>query len=188
MSGPLLTIAALVKRFDGVAAMDAFSCTLGECEIVGLIGPNGAGKTTLFNVITGFLRADGGSAHFRGLDLLQVPAHRLATRGIGRTFQNMRLITRMTVLENVLLAYQNNLGERFWSIFLLPGRVSCREAGNREAAMAVLEDVGLSHAANNLAGALSYGQQKLLSIACCMATGADLLLLDEPLWRVSRRE
>ena len=99
----------------------------------------------------------------------------------------MRLISRMTVLENVLLAYQNNLGECLWSIFFLPGRVSCREASNREAAMALLKDVGLSHAANNLAEALSYGQQKLLSIACCIATGADLLLLDEPLAGIAPR-
>lgn len=187
MTSQLLTIAGVSKHFDGVAAIDGFSCTVGDHEIVGLMGPNGAGKTTLFNVITGFLRADSGSASFRGLSLLQVRTHRMAALGIARTFQTVRLGRRMTVLENVLLAYQTNSGERLRSVLFCPWSVARREARNRKAGMALLEEIGLAETADNLAATLSYGQQKLLSIACCLATGADLLLLDEPLAGIAPR-
>jgi len=179
MSG-LLEIEGLSKSFDGVNALAGFSCAVGEGEIVGLIGPNGAGKTTFFNVITGFMHADGGSARFRGADVLGLPPHRVARAGISRTFQNLRLIRRLSVLDNVLLAFKDQPGERLASIFLRRRACARCEDRNAEKAVALLKDAGLGEKLHDPADDLSYGQQKLLSLVCCLAADADLLLLDEP--------
>ena len=172
--------ANLYKHFDGVAALDDFSCVLGNQEILGLLGPNGAGKTTLFNVITGLLSPDTGNAIFKGHALLGRPPHEIANRGIARTFQNLRLIRRITVLENVLLCFKNQPGEKLFNIFFKPELCKRHEAANREKAVELLRTAGLLEKANDLADNLSYGQQKLLSIVCCLAADAELLLLDEP--------
>jgi len=179
MSGRL-EIQGLDKNFDGVTALAGFSCSVGRGEIVGLIGPNGAGKTTLFNVITGFIEPDGGRADFNGADLLRLPAHRIAGVGVSRTFQNLRLIRRLTALENVLLAFKDQPGERLGNVFLRGGASARIESRNRDAAIALLKDAGLGTKLNDPADDLSYGQQKLLSLVCCLAADADLLLLDEP--------
>ncbi len=174
-----LEIANLSKTFDGIRAVDGVSLTVAPQQIVAIIGPNGAGKTTLFNLCTGFLRPDSGAVRFNERDLTRLPPHRIALLGIARTFQDLRLIRQMTVLENVLLAMPRQAGEGVWGAVW--GRRSAREERvNREQAMQRLEFVGLTDKANDLAEALSYGQQKLLSLACCLATGADVLLLDEP--------
>jgi ABC-type branched-subunit amino acid transport system ATPase component len=170
----------LSKQFDGVVALNEFSCTSRPCEILGLIGPNGAGKTTLFNVITGLLAPDKGKAEFKGQALVGLSVHRIANLGIARTFQNLRLIRRITVLENVLLCFKNQPGERLFNVFFRPGLCKRHEAANREKAMELLSSTGLVEKANDLADNLSYGQQKLLSIVCCLAADAELLLLDEP--------
>ena len=180
MIGALLEIEGLDKCFDGIKALAGFSCTIHKREILGLIGPNGAGKTTLFNVLTGFIPSDGGKATFKGTNLLRLPPYRIARAGVARTFQNLRLIRRLSVLENVLLAFQNQLGERLRNVFFRPRTSARQEAENRKAALALLQDLGLAEKANDPAEALSYGQQKLLSLVCCLATGAELLLLDEP--------
>lgn len=180
MTGRLLEVSSLEKSFDGVKPLDCFSCSVRQGEIVGLIGPNGAGKTTLFNVITGFIRADGGKAAFRGMNLLNLPPHRIASAGIARTFQNLRFIHRLSVLDNVLLAFKNQPGERLGNIFFR-GRACARfEDKNEEIAISLLEDAGLGTKLRDPAENLSYGQQKLLSLVCCLATEAELLLLDEP--------
>jgi ABC-type branched-subunit amino acid transport system ATPase component len=170
----------LEKRFGGVRALSDFSCAVGEKEIVGLIGPNGAGKTTFFNVITGFIPADHGKVSLRGRNLLKLPAHRMGGAGIARTFQDLRLIRQITVLENVLLAFGNQPGENLGNVFFRPRRCSMVEDVNTIAANGLLEQAGLAEKVDDLAGNLSYGQQKLLSLVCCLAAGADLLLLDEP--------
>ena len=180
MNDELLTVQGVRKSFDGVDALDDFSCTVNSGEILGLIGPNGAGKTTFFNVITGFLPADTGRATFRKADLLCLPPHRMAALGIGRTFQDLRLIRRLTVLENVLLAFGDQPGERLGNIFFRWRACAKKEGQNRGTAVALLQQVGLAEKQNDLADDLSYGQQKLLSFVCCLATGAELLLLDEP--------
>jgi len=180
MTDGLLRVQSLVKHFDGVKALDRFSCVVREHATVGLIGPNGAGKTTLFNVLTGFLRADDGNATFRQHDLVGKQPHKIVAAGIARTFQNLRLIRRMTVLENVLLAYPDQPGESLLSIFFRPRLCAHREKTNGDRSAELLEHVGLREKLDEPAGSLSYGQQKLLSLACCLATGADLLLLDEP--------
>ena len=179
MSGGL-EITGLDKSFDGVTALARFSCSISPGEIVGLIGPNGAGKTTLFNVITGFMRADGGKAAFRGADLLSLPPHGVSEVGISRTFQNLRLIRRLSVLENVLLAFKDQPGEYIGNVFLRPRSWRECESRNREKAVGLLKDVGLGEKLDDPADDLSYGQQKLLSLTCCIAADAQLLLLDEP--------
>lgn len=180
MSETWLQVQGLDKDFDGVTALSDFSCSVGECEIVGLIGPNGAGKTTLFNVITGFIRADRGRATFSGRDLLRLAPHKIASAGIARTFQDLRLIRRMSVLDNVLLCYKGQQGERLGNVFFQWRACRRQERSNREDARSLLEWAGLADKANDPADELSYGQQKLLSLVCCLAAGADLLLLDEP--------
>ncbi len=176
----LASAQSLSKHFNGVVALADFTYTVAEREILGLLGPNGAGKTTLFNVLTGFLTPDTGAADFRGHALIGRPVHKIANLGIARTFQNLRLIRRITVLENVLLCFKNQPGENLINVFFRPGLCKRHEAGIRDRAQALLDTVGLSEEANDLADNLSYGQQKLLSLVCCLAADADLLLLDEP--------
>ena len=178
---PLVTIKAINKHFDGVIALADVSISVNEGEIVGLMGPNGAGKTTLFNVMTGLLALDKGQAQFKGRDTTGLSPHRTASLGIALTFQNLRLIRRITVLENVLLCFKNQPGENLFNVFFRPGLCKRHEADIREKAMTFLETAGLSEKANDLADNLSYGQQKLLSIVCCLAADAELLLLDEPI-------
>jgi len=180
MSDGLLKIEHLTKSFDGVEALAGFSCTVREAEILGLIGPNGAGKTTLFNVITGFLAPDGGKAVFQGIDVVGQPAHSIARLGIARTFQDLRLIRQLSVLDNVMLSFRNQPGERLGNLFFRWKSTREQEAFHRKQAMSLLEETGLAEKANDPAEDLSYGQQKLLSLVCCLAAKADLLLLDEP--------
>jgi ABC-type branched-subunit amino acid transport system ATPase component len=170
----------LCKSFDGVTALVDFSGAVRGGEVLGLIGPNGAGKTTFFHVATGFIRPDKGSVVLRGRRLGGCPPHKIARLGIVRTFQDLRLICRMSVLENVLLAFPDQPGERLWNVFFRWRTVSAREREIRKAALALLEQAGLEKKAGDQAEALSYGEQKLLSLVCCLASGAELLLLDEP--------
>ena len=176
----LLDIKNLSKHFDGVQALDAFSCTLNDGEILGVIGPNGAGKTTLFNVLTGLIRADSGRTFMKGRDFTNLAPYRRAGLGIARTFQNLRLVRRISVVQNVLLAFKGQTGERLLNLFFHWHKCKAQECRNRERAMSFLERVGLADKANDSAEALSYGQQKLLSIVCCLAADAQVLLLDEP--------
>lgn len=180
MSPGWLDIEGLEKNFDGIRALTDFSCLVREGKITGLIGPNGAGKTTLFNVLTGFIAPDRGRVSFRGVDLLRLSPHRITGVGIARTFQNLRLIRRLSVLENVLLAFKNQPGERLSGVFF-HGRQSRRqETKNLKIAESLLDEAGLAEKMDDPAEDLSYGQQKLLTLMCCLATGADLFLLDEP--------
>jgi ABC-type branched-subunit amino acid transport system ATPase component len=167
------------KNFDGIKALDNLSFTIEKNKIVSLIGPNGSGKTTLFNIITGFLEPDSGEVSFKGKPILERPPHHIANLGIGRTFQNLRLLQKITVLDNVLLAFKNQIGETFFGVYLSPKNRKEQEV-NREKALTLLEFVGLLDKAFDSAENLSYGQQKLLTLACCLAMDADLLLLDEP--------
>jgi ABC-type branched-subunit amino acid transport system ATPase component len=176
----LLEIKNLNKRFGGVTALNDFSCDVGPGEIVGLIGPNGAGKTTLFNVLTGFLRPDGGSMKLLGKSIQRKEPHQIAWMGVSRTFQNLRLIRQMTVLDNVLLSFQNQSGEGFIRTFLAKKKSGKIEKQNRETALSLLAHAGIPEKTKHIVGDLSYGQQKLLSLVCCLAADPKLLLLDEP--------
>ena len=176
----LLVCEGLEKNFDGVKALSNFSFAVKEGEALGLMGPNGAGKTTLFNVLTGFIRADAGRAVFRGKDLIGRASHQITRLGISRTFQILRLIRKISVLENVLLSFPNQPGEKLGKIFLSWRSCARIEAENREQAEALLKEYGLGEKLDHPAEELSYGQQKLLSLVCCLASGAELILLDEP--------
>jgi ABC-type branched-subunit amino acid transport system ATPase component len=180
MTSVLLEVNGLRKSFNGVTALADFSCLLGQGEILGVIGPNGAGKTTLFNVITGFLRPDGGYVRFKGKYLLGQPPHRVALAGIARTFQDLRLIRRVSVLENTMMMFPRQPGERLHNVFFRWKTCARREEEIKREALRILDCAGLIEKAHDRAEDLSYGQQKLLSLACCLASGADLLLLDEP--------
>jgi len=180
MSNALMEVRGLNKRFDGVRALADFSASIHPGEILGLIGPNGAGKTTLYNVISGFLEPDSGQVIFKEQDITCIAPHVIAGYGISRTFQNLRLIRQMSVLDNVLFSFQGQPGERLDQVFFLPKRSRTRETDNRSKAIERLQSTGLAEKANDLAEALSYGQQKLLSLVCCLAAEAEIILLDEP--------
>jgi len=169
----------LCKSFDGIRALADVQIQLPPTGITAIIGPNGAGKTTLFNVLTGFVRPDRGRCFLGERETTRLASHQIAQQGVARTFQDLRLIFRIPVLDNVLLARPSQIGESLLGAVLRLG-VLAEEARNREDAMRLLKFVGLEDRAQELAGDLSYGQQKLLTLACCLATEARILLLDEP--------
>ena len=169
----------LSKSFDGTLALHDVRLEFPSSGIVAIIGPNGAGKTTLLNVLTGFLRADEGQFFLGDQELTRLTPHRIARLGITRTFQDLRLISQVSVIENVLLARPNQKGERLVAALFRFG-VAQEELRNHEEAMRCLRFVGLEQKANETAGELSYGQQKLLTLACCIAAEGQILLLDEP--------
>ncbi|MBI4591331.1 MAG: ABC transporter ATP-binding protein [Candidatus Rokubacteria bacterium] len=177
----LLDVRGVTKSFGGIRAVDHLSLSLEERRSTSLIGPNGAGKTTVFNLITGFLACDTGDVWFKGRRISGLPPHRIARRGIARSFQDLRLFSRMSVLDTVLLVRKGQSGENLFQAFLNPVRVAREERENREAAMAYLEFVGLADRARVVAEDLSFAEQKLLVIARLLATEAECLLLDEPM-------
>jgi ABC-type branched-subunit amino acid transport system ATPase component len=176
---PLLELREVSKRFGGVQALVDVSFTVEPGRVTGLIGPNGAGKTTLFHVICGYLSCDRGEIHFDGRRIDSLPPHRIARLGIGRTFQDLKIFRRMTVLENVLLGVPDQPGERLAGA-LLGRRPPARREGARRQALERLAEVGLDARLDDLADTLPYGDQKLLTIARALATDARLVLLDEP--------
>ncbi len=170
---------SLTKSFGGIQALQDISIEFPSSGIVAIIGPNGAGKTTLINVLTGFLRPQAGRVLFDECLLSGLPAYKIARLGIGRTFQDLRLISQVSAVENVLLARPHQKGERLLPA-LFRGGVASEEACNRREAVRWLKFVGLEAQVKALPGELSYGQQKLLTLACCLATDGKILILDEP--------
>jgi len=168
------------RSFDGIQAVDGFSFRWQQYQIVGLIGPNGAGKTTLFNILTGFLRADSGKFYLNGKNVLGLPPYKILEKGIARTFQDLRLLRQIQVIENVLLWQQKSSGEEPLSAWLRGKKYWQGRQRNLKKAKEILEFIGLIEKANDLAEALSYGQQKLLSLGCVLASDAKYLFLDEP--------
>lgn len=160
--------------------MDGLSFTLEKAKITSLIGPNGAGKTTVFNIISGLCKADSGKIYLNKKTIFNKSPHYIANLGIGRTFQNIRIFPQISVWDNVLLASQNNSGEHFLKTLVPTKKVYEDERAAWEKATEYLRFVGLISKREHLAENLSYGQKKLLGLATTLATGADLLLLDEP--------
>ncbi|MES2939670.1 MAG: ABC transporter ATP-binding protein [Pseudomonadota bacterium] len=176
----MLKLSNVSKRFGGLAVLQDVSFTVPEGKVFGLIGPNGAGKTTVFNLITGLLKPTDGSIEFDGASLVGVPPHRITRRGLGRTFQNIRIFKEMTLVENVVVGMHAHLGYGVASwLFSLPD-FRARERRARERAHELLAWVGLDAKANDIADNLSYGDQRKLELARALATGPKLLLLDEP--------
>jgi branched-chain amino acid transport system ATP-binding protein len=163
----LLSVEHVTRRFGGVVAVDDVSLAVERGQIAGLIGPNGAGKTTLFNLITRLYRPDAGEIAFDGRSLLRTPPHRVIRRGIARTFQNVELFPTMTVLENVLLGGHARADRDPWQ---------------------VLADLGLAAIAHRRAAELSFGTMKRVELARALASGPQLLLLDEPAGGLNNEE
>jgi branched-chain amino acid transport system ATP-binding protein len=177
---PILAVAGLAKSFAGLLALQDFSLTMAQGEIVGLIGPNGAGKTTCFNVITGFLVPTAGQIQFGGQNVTGLQPAQTARLGMARTFQNIRLFGSLTVLENVQVAAQLHQRARLLQTLLGLPSFHRRELLARQQAVELLELLGLQAFAPQAAGSLPYGLQRRLEIARALATQPSLLLLDEP--------
>ena len=172
----LLEIRDLKKSFGGVTATDGVNLSLAQGELHAIIGPNGAGKTTLISQLSGALRPDAGSISFKGADITHRPAHRRARLGITRSFQITSLVMEMSVLDNVALAVQACDGHSFRFI-----KAARKISHLRERAQEVLRQVGLADRAALPAVELSHGEHRQLEIAVALATGAELMLLDEPM-------
>jgi len=179
--GPLLDIAGVTKAFGGLRAVDDASFAIDAGTVTALIGPNGAGKTTLFNTITGFMRCDAGRVRFNGQDITGLTPHVIAALGLVRTFQIPRAMTRMTVLDNMMLAAPRQPGEVFGAALVFPRRVARHEQSVRERAYELMRLVRLDRLALDYAGTLSGGQRKLLEFGRILMTEPKMILLDEPM-------
>ena len=177
---PVLDVRNLGIDFGGLTAVDGFNITIGPTEISGLIGPNGAGKTTIFNLLTGVYQPTRGSVLVNGIDIKGMPIHKVNKLGIARTFQNIRLFTDMTALDNVKVGMHNNIKCSFVeSLLHLPSYRRSEEKANQKA-MELLEFMGLGEFADVKAGSLPYGVQRRLEIVRALATNPSIILLDEP--------
>lgn len=178
--GPLLEARAVTKRFGGLAALGEVSLGIHAGEIYGLIGPNGAGKTTFFNCLTGLYHPEEGEFLFENRSLLGLKPHAVTSRGIVRTFQNIRLFANMTVLENVMVGRHLRTRAGVFGAIFRPPAILAEEAAVRERATALLDYVGIGSRAHQTAKHLPYGDQRRLEIARALATEPRLLALDEP--------
>jgi branched-chain amino acid transport system ATP-binding protein len=176
----LLVAEELRKEFGGLVAVNDVDFTVPERSIVSLIGPNGAGKTTFFNMLTGVYKPTAGRIVFDGQDVTGKPPHAITNRGVGRTFQNIRLFQNMTAVENVLVGMHGRLhGGIVRSVLRTPG-LKREEAEALKKARELLEFSGLRGQHNEFSRNLSYGDQRRLEVARALATQPKLLLLDEP--------
>ena len=169
----------VTKRFGGLTAVNQVDFTL-DAGIASIIGPNGAGKTTLFNVFTGLYEPDAGEVTFRGTRLTGLRPDQITALGICRTFQNIRLFTNMTAIENVLVGMHARIALRFWDVLSRRHRFREVEQTASQRAEDLLERVGLTPRANEVARNLPYGDQRRLELARALASAPSLLLLDEP--------
>jgi neutral amino acid transport system ATP-binding protein len=176
----LLSAKGLSKSFGGIRAVNNAYLDVPQVSITGLIGPNGAGKTTLFNLLSNFIRPDKGEVFLDGQPIHQLPPYQIALKGCVRTFQVARVLSRLTVLENMLLASPGQTGENFLKVWFQGAKIRQQEQENRAKALDILDSIGLGEKAHDYAGALSGGQRKLLEIGRALMTEPKLILLDEP--------
>lgn len=176
----LLEMQNVVKRFGGLTAVSNMSFHVEKGEIFGVIGPNGAGKTTIFNLITGVYPVSEGNILFDGQSISGKKPYQIINGGIARTFQNIRLFTGMTVLENILVGQHDHLKSGFFASVIHTSVQKKEEKEAREEAMELLRFVGLEQDADRLATELPYGKQRKLEIARALAARPKLILLDEP--------
>jgi branched-chain amino acid transport system ATP-binding protein len=170
----------LVLRFGGLTAVDHLDFLVDQGQVVSIIGPNGAGKTTIFNILSGIYQLDEGWLTFEGKSLIGKSPQEIARAGIARTFQNIRLFPDMRVIENVLVGMHIRTGYRFLDTLLRNRRFREEEGEKKRLAVKLLEEVGLLDRKDAYADQLPYGDQRKLEIVRAIATGAKLLLLDEP--------
>ena len=177
---PVLDVRNLGIDFGGLTAVDSFNITIGPTEIAGLIGPNGAGKPTIFNLLTGVYQPTPGSVLVNGIDIKGMSVHKVNKLGIARTFQNIRLFSEMTALDNVKVGMHNEIKCSFLaSLLRLPSYYRAEAAANMKA-MELLDFMGLADMADQKAGSLPYGVQRRLEIVRALATNPSIILLDEP--------
>ncbi len=176
----MLQVEGISIQFGGLKALDDVTLAVEQGSITALIGPNGSGKTTLFNVITGFLKPNAGRVLFEGRDVTGLPVHRIANLGIARTFQVSSLFPKLTVWENLLVAYPHQDGENLWSVFARPGRIRRQEKEQMERAYESLERIGLTHKIQERAANLSAPEARMLEIGRQLMFSPKLVLLDEP--------
>jgi branched-chain amino acid transport system ATP-binding protein len=175
-----LAVDHVAVHFGGVIAVSDMTFSVHAGEIVGLIGPNGAGKTTAFNVITGFLKPTGGTVHYRSTLLNGLKPHEIAKLGLLRTFQRTSVFQERSVFQNVLTGLHMQGRSRLWHALLATRRETGSEAGLAKAAWEILRFVGLEQRAEERAGTLPYGEQRLVGVALALAGKPSMLLLDEP--------
>jgi len=177
----MLEVRDLSKSFSGFKAVNRANLEVSKGEIVAVIGPNGAGKTTLFNLITGILKPDEGRVIFKGEEITGFPAHKTCKKGITRSFQVVNIFSRLTVFENVRISVLSQQGKTYnWF-------TPSRELVNKET-REILESVGLIAKKDNVCGALSHGDQKILEIAIALGGKPELFILDEPTAGLSPEE
>ena len=179
-SDNVLVATAVRKEFGGLVAVNDVDFTVPRGKVLSLIGPNGAGKTTFFNMLTGVYKPTAGSIVLLGEDVTGKPPHAITARGVGRTFQNIRLFQNMTALENVLVGMHARLKSNLFNSVLRTPGVRREERQSRERARELLDFVGLGRKAGETAKNLPYGDQRRLEVARALATEPQLLLLDEP--------
>lgn len=185
MPDTLLEVRKLTKHFAGVTALLDVDIDVYPGELLSLIGPNGSGKTTMFNCISGLLKIDSGSVRFKGADITRKRPDQIARLGLRRTFQDVRNFPNMTVMDNLLMAVQQQQEDNLLARAFRMPRIQEYEAVAHERARDVLELTELTRVKDQVAGSLSYGQRKLLEFACALMPDPDLILLDEPAAAVS---
>lgn len=185
-NGAILTTTGLTKRFGGLVAVDNVDMALHKGELLGLIGPNGAGKTTFFNLVTGFYTPSTGAVTFQGATVTGMKPYQMAKKGIGRTFQNLRIMPNMTVFDNVSIGAIGKLGHSIRRALNPFARSFDEQISERT--WDILKRVGLHNQASELAANLSYGKRKYLEIARALATDPKLLILDEPAAGLNEQE
>jgi branched-chain amino acid transport system ATP-binding protein len=177
---PVLDVRAISLRFGGLTVFEDISLSVARGELLALIGPNGAGKTSVLNCISGIYRPAGGDIRLEGASLLGEPAHRIAARGVARTFQHAELFPHLSVVENLLVARHARIGTRLWHDALFSRRARDEEVRHREAVEEVIEFVELERLRDEHVGNLSFAQQKVVGFARALAMQPRVLLLDEP--------
>jgi branched-chain amino acid transport system ATP-binding protein len=178
--GDVLVATAVRKEFGGLVAVNSVDFTVPRGKVISLIGPNGAGKTTFFNMLTGVYKPTSGTVFFLGEDVTGKPPHAITERGIGRTFQNIRLFQNMSAMENVMVGMHARMKANLFNSILRTPAVKREEKQARERALELLEYTGLRRKSEETARNLPYGDQRRLEVARALATEPQLLLLDEP--------
>jgi len=175
-----LEIKHIEKSFGENQILKDISFEIEQGKVYVLMGTNGSGKTTLFNILTGFLKPENGNVLFNNESILNKEPHLINVNGISRTFQDLRLIEELSAEENIMLSFKNQEGEKWWKALLPKNNYKTEQVENISKANKILEETFISEVLDQKAGEISYGQQKLLTLACCISNNAELFLLDEP--------